>query len=255
MREIARYANSIGYKDLKVLGNKLMINGTAYLEDELHLLPTSLLLANIRTRNVRNGIGFSSKESYLSNFYATEVVINGETFSSSEQAYQYSKAVICGRDDIANFIKQCNDPQKIKHQGDRVEVKKEWEDQKVNVMKCIVTGKFLQNPDLREKLLNTGSTPLFECTTNTFWGTGWRIENPQWKTTANFPGNNQLGTILEEVRGLIGGGVKPMNRVMEEKENDALPQTAKHNNTLQVLREEDIEPICAGATGGVASTI
>lgn len=98
---IARYANSIGYRDCKVVRNKLMVNGTPYLEDELHLLPTNLLLANIRTRKVRDGIGFSSKES---NFYATKVVINGQSFSSTEQAYQYSKAVSCGKDDIAKAI-------------------------------------------------------------------------------------------------------------------------------------------------------
>lgn len=244
MREIARHAKGMGYRDAKVVGNKLMVNGTPYLEDELHLLPTELLLANIRTRKVRNGIGFCSKESYLSNFYATRVVINGETFSSSEQAYQFSKAIICEREDIAKFIKQCNDPVKIKHQGDRVEVKKKWENQKLNVMKCIVTGKFLQNQEIRDKLINTGSSELYECTTNTFWGTGWRIDSPQWITTANFPGDNQLGKILMEVRDLINGGItEPINHT---------PRTriSEHNNTLKNLREEDIDLQGVGAIGG-----
>lgn len=250
MREIARYANTIGFNDVKVVGNRLMVNGLSYQEDELHLLPTKLLLANVRTRKVRNGVGFHSKESYLSNFYATEVIINGKTFISAEQAYQYSKAVICGRDDIANAIMQCSDPKKIKHHGDRADVKKEWEDQKVNVMKCVVMGKFLQNGFIREKLLNTGSMPLFECTSNTFWGTGWRIESPQWANAAvNFPGNNQLGTILEEVRSLIGGGAREPYAALEEGFKNRMIEDLQRINPIKDTVMKEME----GAAGGDAT--
>lgn len=251
MREISRFANSIGYTGCKVVGNKLMVNGTPYLEDELHLLPTNLLLANIRTRRVRDGIGFSSKESYLSNFYATTVMINGQRYSSSEQAYQHCKAVSCGRDDIANAIMQLSDPKKIKHQGDRVEIKKNWEDQKYNVMKYIVTGKFLQNAEIRGKLENTGSTALYECTTNTFWGTGWRIESPQWKSTNSFPGNNQLGKILEEVRDLIrSGGNASTPTVIDKRRSTEPPSNVKSSN---LLRGVDTGVLEEGAVGGVVA--
>lgn len=56
------------------------------------------------------GIGFHSKYSFLSNFYPAKVIINGHRFVSSEQAYQYNKALICNRDDIAKSVKSCSDP-------------------------------------------------------------------------------------------------------------------------------------------------
>lgn len=111
------------------------------------------------------------------------------------------------------------------------------------MMKCIVAGKFLQNIDLHEKLENTGSMPLYECTTNTFWGTGWRIESPQWTSASGFPGNNQLGAILMEVRDLIRCGEsaptpEPFGaQIPDEIPNDAHP----------------INDQCEGAVGGTAA--
>lgn len=105
MREIARYAKEVGYSDAKVMGDKLHVQGKIYTEGELHLLPENVLMENVRTRLIRDGIGFSSKYSYLSNYFPTKVEINGQVFISSEQAYQYNKAIICNRDDIAKSIK------------------------------------------------------------------------------------------------------------------------------------------------------
>lgn len=52
MREIAKFAVSNGYPDAKVRGEKLVINGVTYLEDELNLLPNALKMESIRTREV-----------------------------------------------------------------------------------------------------------------------------------------------------------------------------------------------------------
>lgn len=203
MREIAKYAVGNGFPDARVMGEKLLINGVTYQEDELGLLPEELKMENIRTRLIGPGIGFFSKHSYLSNFFPAKLVVNGQRFVHSEQAYQYSKAVICGRDDIAKSVKSCIDPKKIKKYGDKAESKPEWEEIKCETMKCILLAKFTQNDQLREKLISTGTTPLLECTTNLYWGTGWKFDEEGWSKGAKYPGKNKLGLLLSEVRELL----------------------------------------------------
>lgn len=203
MREIVKFAVGNGFPDARVTGEKIVVNGITYQEDELGLLPEKLKMENIRTRQIGTGIGFFSKHSYLSNFFPAKLVVNGQRFAHSEQAYQYIKAVICGRDAIAKSIRDCTDPKKIKRYGDKAESKPEWEERKYDTMKCILTAKFAQNEHLRAKLISTGTTPLLECTTNLYWGTGWKFENEGWSKGVKYPGKNKLGQLLSEVRELL----------------------------------------------------
>lgn len=203
MRDIASYALKIGYKEAKVSGNKLVIEGKVYHENELSTLPDNIKLENVKTRPIGNGIGFQSRHSYLSNFYACQIRINGKLFTSSEQAYQYQKAVICERDDTALSIKANNDPEEVKKLGDNAETCPEWESKKRAVMKCVVAHKFKQNPKLRAKLEGTRGMDLLECTTNRYWGTGRKLDSPLWNESNNFEGKNELGKILGEIRAAL----------------------------------------------------
>lgn len=231
LREIARYAKNIGFEGVKVSGDKLFVRGKVYTEEDLHLLPRELKMENIRTRRVSNGIGFFSKYSFLSNFHPAKMVVNGQTFTCSEQAFQYNKALVCNRDDIVKSVKSRSNPKKMKMDGDRVDTSKEWEERKVGMMRCILTNKFAQNPDLLAKLKDTGNSPLYECTVDTFWGTGWVLESPKWQGTDMFPGNNVLGNLLMEVRGILcisaGENRQPVHQTR-----------AKANTTLQEIRED-----------------
>lgn len=121
MRDIATYANKIGYTDAKVSGNKLTVDGKTYQENELVFLPDNLGLKNVKTRAIGEGIGFQSRYSYLSNLYSCQVRINGKLFTISEQAYQYHKAIICERDDTALAIKSTNEPEVAKRLGDKTD--------------------------------------------------------------------------------------------------------------------------------------
>lgn len=83
---------------------------------------------------------------------------------------------------------------------------KKWNgvgEKKVRVMKSVLIHKFEQNRDLRDKLVNTGSRPLLECTIDTFWGTGWVIDSPKSDEPYDYPGQNNLGKILEGICPII----------------------------------------------------
>lgn len=193
LREICKYANSIGYHGCKVSGSKFVINGKAYRFDTIHLLPEDLQLCNIRQRRVGRGIGFQSEEAFLSNFFPATLTMEQLSFSSAEQAYQYFKARTC-----ANKILTLSNPRDIKLTGDEVPTTAVWEQNKEAFMRAVVFSKFRQNDDLRKKLLDTGDLPLYECTKNRWWGSGLHLDSPEWET-GNYPGLNKLGGILAEV--------------------------------------------------------
>lgn len=202
LREISKFAYSIGYKNCKASGSKLTIEGKTYRYDTLHLLPQELQLCNIKTRRVGDGLGFQGEVSYLSNFFPVTLNVEGYTFSSAEQAYQFFKVRTCKRDDSAMEIMGMTKPRKIKEAGDSIPATAVWEASKERFMRSIAYSKFAQNKEIRMKLLATMELPLYECTRNRWWGCGFHLDDIEWKDRAP-PGLNKMGEILMDVRAAL----------------------------------------------------
>lgn len=112
----------------------------------------------------------------LDNFYPCVFSYNGNTFSSSEQYFQYHKASWDSneRDEYRNTIIRTHDPMKAWEMGQKVALRSDWEDIKLDVMFEANFLKFFQNPYLQEILERTNEilTRNFEivCTGSTeFW--------------------------------------------------------------------------------------
>lgn len=74
---------------------------------------------------------------------------------------------------------------------EHVKMRPDWEAVKDQCMRVVVMQKFLQNPGLAAKLLDTGHAELIEHTVNdSYWGDGGQPSK----------GKNMLGTILMETR-------------------------------------------------------
>lgn len=200
LRIIARRANELGYKNTRVKGNNLFHEGKIYKENELSLLPDELSLENIRTRDVGRGLGFFGRESYLSNHHPARFTMNEHRFLSSEQAFFYYKGIVCGHEKTSRDIKKMMDPGEIKIVGDKIPTCENWEKRKLRVMKSVLTHKYEQNKELRDKLVSTGTQCLLECTKDLYWGTGWEIDSTKWDEPIDYPGENNLGKILENIR-------------------------------------------------------
>ena len=128
--------------------------------------------------------GFFNEYSFLSNFYECTVEYNGLFYKSSEAAYQAQKCPF-----IANKFTNIS-ASESKKLGKHVQIRYDWEDVKLSIMKEIVTNKFKQNPDLLEKLISTGNAELSE---ENYWGDKF------WGTVDGV-GENHLGKILMEIR-------------------------------------------------------
>lgn len=134
---------------------------------------------------------FSGEHRFLSNFWPSPIVHRTLRFSTVEVAYQWEK---CSTEEGKSAILRCRSPGDAKRLSKKLPKRKDWDDVKVLVMLSLLELKFLL-PDLREKLLGTGTQLLIEGNTwgDTFWG------------VCNGVGQNHLGKLLmnlrEELRG------------------------------------------------------
>lgn len=131
---------------------------------------------------------FFGKYRFLSNFEPCTVVYDGLTYTCSEAAYQAAKTKT---NDVSLHIAFTTmNGSQAKYAGQKLTLRPDWNEVKVDVMYAIVKDKFTRNPELREKLLNTGNLELIE---GNYWGdTFWGV--------CNGKGENHLGKILMRVR-------------------------------------------------------
>lgn len=129
---------------------------------------------------------FSGQYEFLSNFYNTPISYNGLLFSNSEAAFQAQKTL--DTNERKKFTEY--NAGKSKREGKRINLRKDWEQVKEQVMYEIVYAKFSQNEDIKEKLLATNEEHIEEGNT---WG------DKIWGTVDGI-GENRLGKILMRVR-------------------------------------------------------
>ena len=125
---------------------------------------------------------------FLSNFYSIPITYKGLTYQNSEAAFQAQKVL----DDEEKIPFTQASARQAKSLGRMVSLRYDWEFVKVNLMLEITRAKFLQNPELAEKLLATGNAMLVEGNrwNDTFWGVNIKSGK----------GENYLGKILMCVR-------------------------------------------------------
>ncbi len=129
--------------------------------------------------------GFFGNYRFLSNFYPAEIEYEGLKYHSVEAAYQSAKTLDMN---IRLKFTEMN-ASNAKLSGRKVNLRKDWEQVKVDVMRELLIKKF-QDPQLRIKLLLTKNEYLEETNTwnDTFWG------------VCNGKGKNILGKLLMEIR-------------------------------------------------------
>jgi len=135
---------------------------------------------------------FKGEYRFLSNFWPVSIFYEGLMYPSVEHAYQAQKTEFQEiRQKIANFEK----PGDAKKFGEELkllnQIRIDWDDNlKLDTMKFLVLQKFLENDELQEKLMLTGTAKLIEGNdwNDTFWG------------VCEGKGENHLGKILMEVR-------------------------------------------------------
>lgn len=129
---------------------------------------------------------FSGRYSFLSNFFPANTTFEGLVYPSVEHAYQAAKTLDVG---LRKAFQSRMSPSQAKAQGQRLELRSDWEQVKLEVMLACLRSKFDVGP-LRQALLDTGEAELVEGNTwgDRFWG------------VCRGEGENHLGRLLMQVR-------------------------------------------------------
>ncbi|HEV7343613.1 MAG: NADAR family protein [Sphingopyxis sp.] len=142
----------------------------------------------------------------FSNLYRREVVFEGETFATSEHAYQAGKP---RKKAVRDWLMAAPSPSLLAMAAHGLyywDVAPGWSTTKFDRMRDILRAKFEQHDDLRELLLSTGDARLVESATvdnevNRLWG------------EVNGVGKNMLGVLLMEIREELQGKAPVERRV------------------------------------------
>lgn len=131
---------------------------------------------------------FKGRNSFLSNFYNSEINYEGNTYPNAECAFQAAKCINLTEKEKFKKLTAAQ----AKKFGRKVSLRPDWESAKLGIMKEIVDKKF-EDPELADKLLNTGDSFLVEGNSwgDIYWG------------VCNGVGKNHLGKILMETRNKI----------------------------------------------------
>lgn len=131
---------------------------------------------------------FSPKLEYgfLSNFYLSTIYVDKKPYVSVEHAYQAHKTL---DESSKELIRKSKTPYEAKKLGRCVQLRPDWHDIKLPLMKSFLEKKF-DNPFLQHMLLETGDAQLVHVNTwnDKFWG------------VCRGEGQNWLGRLLMDVR-------------------------------------------------------
>lgn len=133
---------------------------------------------------------FEKQWRVLSNFYPVEIIFEGETYGHIEAAYQAAKTLVI---DERKQFKNVG-PGEAKRRGQRVSLRRDWEQAKLGIMEELLRQKFTREPE-RSALLSTGEAELIE---GNWWGdTYWGV--------CKGVGENHLGKLLMKIRAELRG--------------------------------------------------
>lgn len=201
LEAVCQKANSLG-KEAFLSVDRMILNGKPHTVDQLKTLAPELHPEEVFTRRSDTHTAFYSRHSPLSNFFPSKFKKDGIMFTSSEQHFQYMKALYCDELDIARQILQTDDPATCKTLGHSMSIPdlQVWQDEARETMYSGCFEKFRQNPKLKDFLMSTRDTVILEASADTFWGIGLRITDENVFKPECWNGSNHLGKILRKIR-------------------------------------------------------
>ena len=140
---------------------------------------------------------------WMSNWYRRKFVIDDFEYLHVEQYMMSRKAKLFH--DAASYtaILRETDPQECKRLGKGVKPfdPLQWNQVKYEIVKTGNRAKYEQNPDLKQKLLDTGNAVLAEASPrDRIWGIALDAATAACTNPFTWPGKNLLGRILMELR-------------------------------------------------------
>lgn len=129
---------------------------------------------------------------FLSNFWPCEVVLDGETYSTTEHAYQASKSIHPG---VRKLVRELKTPGQAKRFSHKITKRSDWLEVREGIMLDLNRQKFVKNSELGDMLVLTGDAMIVEG--NTWCDNDWGSCTCE---KCGDKGQNMLGFILMKIR-------------------------------------------------------
>lgn len=136
----------------------------------------------------------------FSNLYRRAIEFEGETFPTSEHAYQAGKP---RKAEVRRWLLAAPSPSLLAmaaHGLYQWDIASDWSRTKFERMRGVLWAKFTQHPDLADLLLSTGDARLVESATVD------NAVNRLWGEVEGKGGRNMLGLMLMEIRSKLREG-------------------------------------------------
>ena len=167
------------------------------------------------TENPKVKINFKNRDHTFSNLYMCQIKIFSQTFTSSEAAYQYRKAIFHDDFNTADNILRAPSSEYAMKGGKEIKTNKLWDEHRDEFMERILRAKAEQVPKFQSTLLDSGDAILLEDTTDTHWAKGIPGEE----------GEQVLGKLLMKIRKDLQNSI---NRSTPEK-NESKPEPTSNS--------------------------
>ena len=128
----------------------------------------------------------------FSNFSGFPVFVDGEWWSTSEHYYQAQKYET---EELRNWVQFAPTPMEAANRGrdPKFPKRKDWDQVKNSFMEKVLFDKYNRHQDLKDLLLSTGESHIYEHTTNDCY----------WGDCGDRTGKNHLGLLLMKVRNTL----------------------------------------------------
>lgn len=154
--------------------------------------------------------------------------------------------MVCKREDVGCGIKKTLKPEDVKKLGSGIDPNEKWDRNKNSLVKGIVKQKFIENNELKLKLLSTKGFKLQEATVDKYWGIGVPVYSKSFKY-GNFTGLNTMGTILEEIRNEFlpkqeqdgVGNYTPVKQIQQHQQSPTRPQPQHNDSKGKKLKQTE----------------
>ena len=196
-----------------------------------------------RPKTVR---AFRGEMDPLSNFYnmdKNKLPYKGKHFSSSEQAYQYTKTILHGEKNLAKEILQETNPRKIKKLGD-IRESVAWNKQKVTILEEILLSKAGCCAEFRAEV-EVPNVVFVEAVQDPFWGSGMPYEETRSTKPGKWRGANMMGVLLSRIRSKLPTILRPKSTRMPALHQNPTTTTKANQQDKQQTRPATSEATAA----------
>ena len=159
-------------------------------------------LPNEQVKLTKAGVTYAGKTAYLSHFYNCQFVYKKQPYTSVEQGLHHIHATQENELALAATIMSLHEARDIKALAKDLPCSDEWNEMCPGVLMDLNRAKFEQNPDLKQRLIDTAPHDLVEATVDSKWGGACPISSEIYEQ-GQVPGQNIAGKKLTTLRDSI----------------------------------------------------